>query len=126
MEQNFKSLADNFVSTAARDSGVSLTFDRASVAWTDEFIERLRPAIHESLIDGLSVSIGAFLGECVRASYGGEWRRSEDGTWGVYFDDMNAAFPFAKVQKQLKNGKEDSILSFYEVIPVVLLKSNDA
>jgi hypothetical protein len=126
MEQNFKSLADNFVSTAARDSGVSLRFDRASVAWTDEFIERLRPAIDESLIDGLSVSIGAFLGECIRASYGGEWRRSEEGDWGVYFDDMNAAFPLAKVQKQLKSGREDSVLSFYEVIPVVLLKSNDA
>lgn len=126
MEQKFKSLSSHFISSVARDTGVELTFDRTSVAWTDEFIERLRPAIDETLLDGLSSSIGAFLGECIRASYGGEWRQSEDGAWGVYFDDMNAAYPFAKVQKQLKNGREDSILSFYEVIPIVLLKSNDA
>lgn len=126
MKQKFRNLSSHFIVTVAQDSGVELSFDRASVAWTDEFIERLRYGIDETLIDGLSVSIGAFLGECIRASYGGEWRQSEDGSWGVYFDDMNAAYPFAKVQKQLKNGKEDSILSFYEVIPMVLLKSNDA
>jgi hypothetical protein len=126
MEQKFKSLSSHFISTVARDTGVELTFNRTSVAWTDDFIERLRPAIDETLMEGLSISIGAFLGECVRASYGGEWRQSEDGAWGVYFYDMNAAFPFAKVQKQIKNGREDSILSFYEVISIVLLKSNDA
>jgi len=126
MEQKFKDLSSHFIATIARDSGVELSLDRTSVAWTEEFIERLRPVIDETLMDGLSSSIGAYLGECIRASYGGEWRQSEDGAWGVYFDDLNAAYPFAKVQKQLRNGIEDSILSFYEVIPIVFLKSNDA
>jgi hypothetical protein len=105
-----------------RHEGVNLTFDRESVAWTDAFIERLRPAIDETMIRDLSVTMGAFLGECIRTSYGGEWRRNEDGDWGIYFDDSNAIFPFAKVQKQFQNGSEDSILSFYEIISLVFFK----
>jgi hypothetical protein len=38
---------------------------------------------------------------------------------GVSFNESNAAYPFAKVQKQFQNGSEDSIRSFFEIIPVV-------
>jgi len=49
-----------------------------------------------------------------------------DGDWGVFFDDSNAAFPFAKVQKQFQNGIDDgeSILSFFDVIGLVIVKKN--
>lgn len=76
---------------------------------------------------GLTTSIGSFLGECIIANYGGQWRESE-GSWGVFFSERNdrsAAFPFNKVRKQLLNGADDSILSFYDVIPIVFDKSHE-
>lgn len=42
-----------------------------------------------------------------------------DGSWCVRFDDHNAAYPFAKVGKQLEHGAEDSVLNFFTTIPVL-------
>jgi hypothetical protein len=118
MEEQIKALAQNLISTLSEKLGVNLKYDRASVEWMDGYIERIRPNLEESAVLGLSNSIGAFLGECIIENHGGEWRASE-GTWGVYFNEENAAYPFAKVQKHLLNGSGDSILSFYDVIPAV-------
>lgn len=125
MEEQIKALAQNLISTLSDKLGVNLKYDRASVEWIDGYIERIRTNLEESAVVGLSNSIGAFLGECIIANHGGQWREAE-GTWGVYFDEENAAYPFAKVQKHLLNGGEDSILSFYDVIPVVFSKSRES
>ena len=122
MEEQIKALARNLISTLSEKLGVTLGYDRASVEWIDSYIERIRTSLDESAVDGLSNSIGAFLGECVIANHGGRWRESE-GTWGVHFDKDNAAYPFAKVKKHLSNGNVDSVLSFYDVIPVVFANS---
>ena len=127
MEDQIKGLAQNLISTVSEKLGVHLKYDRPSVEWLDGYINRVRLSLDESSIDGIATSIGSFLGECIIANYGGQWRESE-GTWGVFFsdrDDRNAVFPFNKVRKQLLNGAEDSILSFYEVIPVVFDTSNE-
>lgn len=122
MEEQIKLLAERLISTLSEKLGVSLEYDRASVEWLGGYIERVRPHLDESSIDGLTGSIGSFLGECIIANHGGQWRESE-GTWGVFFsagNDRNGAFPFNKVRKQLTNGAGDSILSFYDVLPVLL------
>ena len=107
--------------------GAEFEYNRKSVEWVEEFIEhqRLRKDITEDDIEGLVQLVGAYLGECVIHTYGGAWRE-HDGTWGVFFNDSNAAFPFNKVRKQFDNGVSggDSILSFFDVIPQVLLKKN--
>jgi hypothetical protein len=122
MEKQFTDLARNLISTLSEMLGVTLKYDRASVEWMDGYIERIRPTLDESSVNGLANSIGSFLGECIIANHGGVWREA-DGTWGIYFDEKNAAYPFAKVQKHLLNGAGDSILSFYDTIPVLFGKS---
>jgi hypothetical protein len=127
MEEQIKELARTFISRCSEKLGVNLEYDRASVEWVDGYIERVRPHLDEPSIDGLASWIGSFLGECIIANYGGEWRES-DVMWGVFFseaNDKNAAFPFNKVRKQLSNGATDSILSFYDVIPVVTGTANE-
>jgi hypothetical protein len=122
MEEQIKDIALYFSSTVAEMLKVNLRYDRASVEWLSGYIERVRPTLTEGSTDGLTDSIGSFLGECIIVNYGGEWRESE-GALGVFFsesNDRNAAFPFYKVRKQLLNGLEDSILSFYDVLPVIL------
>jgi hypothetical protein len=124
MEEQMKELAQKLISTLSEQLGVSLKYDRASVEWMDGYIARIRPSLEVSAIIGLSNSIGAFLGECIIANHGGQWRETEE-TWGVYFDEENAAYPIAKAQKHLLNGSGDSILSFYDVIPLVFGKPHE-
>jgi len=40
----------------------------------------------------------------------------------VAFDGKNRVYPFAKVSKQFENGLEDSVYSFYTVIPIFKLE----
>ena len=100
--------------------GAHLNYDLQSVQWIDGYIERQREhnPSHEANIDGLTNTLGSFLGECIRRQFGGEWVETQYG-WAIQFDDKNACFPFNKVEKQLKNGADDSIASFYGTIPVV-------
>jgi hypothetical protein len=119
MPEEFAALANTLIATASEKLGVQLAFDSESVKWLDGYIQTIRSGIDESQIQGLSNTIGAFLGECIIANYGGSWRQSEDGSWGVFFDDKNIVFPFAKAYKQLSHGEGDSIFSMYDVIPVI-------
>jgi hypothetical protein len=120
-EEQLRALAERFIALASEKLGVELRYDEASVEWTDGYIERIRANVDESSANEVSKFIGAFLGESIIANYGGRWREDE-GTWAVYFSEGNAAFPFAKVLKQYENGGEDSILSFYQMIPIVFEK----
>ncbi|MBF0398491.1 MAG: hypothetical protein HQK78_17075 [Desulfobacterales bacterium] len=85
----------------------------------DSFLNRQRERndLTPELCSGLVNTIGAFLGECIIAEYGGVWEHTDDG-WCVSFDQTNRAFPFTKVRKQLENGPDDSIYSFFTVIPM--------
>jgi hypothetical protein len=62
---------------------------------------------------------GSFLGECIVRCYGGEWTTDADGNWSVRIGE-NFAFPFNKVSKQIDNGVEDGIGSFFRAVPLVL------
>ena len=104
--------------------GFAFGYDLQSVAWLDGYIERqrARAEITAQVIDGLVNVFGSYLGECIIHSYGGYWENAE-GQWRVSFDDQNAVYPFAKVAKQFQNGSEDSIKSFFEVIPLIFAKT---
>jgi hypothetical protein len=115
----FKRLARNLIDTFQRDLEVTLRYDEQSVEYLDGYIARNRQAIREKTGGqpmGIVNAIGSFLGECIIANYGGLWKQSEKGAWGVYFENNSAAFPFAKVQKAFsEDGHSDSIASFYRV-----------
>jgi hypothetical protein len=68
------------------------------------------------------VSFGAFLGECIIRHYGGGWVY-HDGDWCIEFDDRTRAYPFTKVGKQMNNGLEDGIVSFFDMIAVFRRKT---
>lgn len=101
-------------------SGFDFGYDLQSVVWLDGYIERQRARddITQELVDGLVNVLGSYLGECVINCYGGYWE-NEDGQWRVSLDGDNAVYPFAKMRKQFQNGTEDSIKSFFEVIPIL-------
>jgi hypothetical protein len=124
IRENAKTAVNRFGSLSKL--GAEFGYNHQSVAWVEEFIEhqRLQKDITGDDAEELVQLIGSYLGECVIHTYGGAWREY-DGTWGVFFNDSDAAFPFSKVRKQFDNGVSggDSILSFFEVIPQVIRKN---
>ena len=96
-------------------------YNAESVEWLDGFIERQRARpefADEGAAEGMTQTLGSFVGECVIACHGGEWREM-DGSWAVDFGGGNAAYPFNKVRKHFANGAQDSVLSWFETIPVI-------
>jgi hypothetical protein len=70
-------------------------------------------------------TLGSYLGKCIIETYGGAWARAE-AAGCVAFKADNKAMPFAKIEKHLTNGREDSCLSFFKVIQVVFENVLDA
>ena len=126
MEDRIKQNAELVIRQMSQVSGFDFGYDAQSVAWLDGYIERQRARadITPEVVNGLVNVFGSYLGECVTRCYGGYWE-NEDGQWRVSFDRANAVYPFTKVQKQFQNGPEDSIKSFFEVIPVVFTPASN-
>ena len=97
-----------------------LDFDERSIEWLDGYIERNREKWDAGTKVKLGGVLGSFLGECIRHNYGGDWQMTEHGL-AISFDEGNAAFPFNKVNKQIENGAEDSIASFYSTLGTLRL-----
>ena len=103
-------------------SDIDFGYTKESVEWLEGYIERLRNSGEFESVEvknKLTSVFGSFLGECVVRCYGGTWKLHEAGVWCVAFNDDNMAFPFAKVAKQIDNGLEDGIASFFTVIPEI-------
>jgi len=118
MIEKIRQNAQLVAATAENHLDTPVGYDREGVCWLDGYIQRQHehgdPANREALVN----TLGSYLGECIIAVYGGSWTHTEYG-WGVAYDNGNAAFPFAKVAKQLENGAEDSVLSLFDSIPVL-------
>jgi hypothetical protein len=73
-------------------------------------------------VEEFSKYIGVFLGECLVAVHGGEWRYSaEHREWSVYFENLNLfTFPRGKAAKHLSLGAEDSILYLFDYIGTLI------
>ena len=95
-----------------------LKLDAASVSWIDGFIERNRQVWDADTRASMVSILGSFLGECVIEDFGGDWKMTDNGL-AVMFDERNGVLPFNKVEKQIANGSEDSIESFYRTTKVV-------
>jgi len=120
MEDKIRASAEFVIKQLSPLSGLEFGYNAESVAWVDGFIERQRNRsdIDKNIMDGLVNTLGSFLGECIIRCFGGYWHNKE-GEWCVRFDSENEIYPFNKVHKQFANGPEDSIKSFFELIPVM-------
>lgn len=116
--ENIRANAVLVVAVARDEMDLEVRYDENGVKWLDGYIERNRAGWPRELREKLPSTLGSFLGECIIASHGGEWA-CVDGRWGVRFDAGSAAFPFAKVAKQLDGGPGDSVLGFFRAIPAI-------
>jgi hypothetical protein len=122
VEENIKKNAELAIEQLRPLSQMDFGYNLSSVKWLEGYIERLRSSGElddEAKRKGLSNVLGSFLGECIVRCYGGRWVK-QDGMWGVSIGDDFIAYPFNKIGKQMENGPEDSIDSFFTSIPVLL------
>jgi hypothetical protein len=64
------------------------------------------------------IRVGAYLGECMRGTYGGEWVEDPPGKWAVKFPEGNMAYPIGSVERFVKDPF-DSFVTDFEELPTV-------
>jgi|SRR5215475_7406555 len=124
-KEQIRTTAESTVKEFGPISGLGSEFgyNRASVEWLDDYIERSRNTgcFSADQVEALANNFACFLGECIRHTYGGEWQL-RNGSWGVFFPDSGGAFPYSKVRKQFDDGNAggESVLGFFDILPRIL------
>lgn len=118
-------LARHFVRSVHGETSIELEYNHVAVKWLDSYITTIRPRYTaETVPPGLVQSIGAFLGECIIATYGGHWGHERDSDeWGIALPVQAGeiwVYPFNKVYKHFAAGDEHSVGVFFEAIPALL------
>lgn len=99
---------------------LKLSYDADSVKRVEEFIEQTKSHLNSDNRKGLISSLGAFLGQSIIKNYGGRWLYDEKfKTVCVALPSGDRVYPVSKTAKQFENGLEDSIYSFFTVLPTV-------
>lgn len=111
--------ANLVIETCGALTDFTFGYSAESVEWLAGYIERLRAqSASEAELNQYVNVFGSYLGEAIITAFGGQWALDRHG-WHIAFDARNKAYPFSKVEKQISNGMEDSIASFYSAIPTV-------
>jgi hypothetical protein len=111
---------------AMNKSGGEVALDESSILLLDQIIEasgaiELEGEAQISMVE----TFGSFLGEAMVSVLGMEWeQRKEDGQWVISGradnTDVVTLDPFNKMYKRFKNGEEDSISYFYQMVKKAL------
>lgn len=114
-------------------SAGSFVNSRESLAFVedkfDEVVNFLRSKGEEQ--DRVVALVGSFLGETLVRTLGGSWRWSlKEDRWVVALrsaeGDSIEANVFRKVENRIRNGKEDSLLHFYDMMVKVVQEGHKA
>ncbi len=111
----------NFHDSMKKRLGVEIAFDAKSVEWVDGYINRIRTDFPAEHVEGVIAVIGAYLGECLNRAYHGNWQYV-NGELGVVLDVGGTpiyGLVFEQVQKQFRAEADESIFTFYSVIPLL-------
>lgn len=109
-----------------RQSGVDpFAYTAESVEYLDRFLEGQQAQVKAS---ALSVNkfvhlLGAYLGECIIAVYGGEWQESPEGLAVVIRAATQSRHlqPFHEVYERIAHGREGQLATYFsEFIPQAL------
>jgi hypothetical protein len=117
--ERLRAAAEQAVKMFADGNVVHLKFDLDGVRWVDGYINRCRHEFPRGQRSGLVGYLGAFVGECIIATFGGQWTLGDHGLWGVQVTKHVWACPRAKIEKQFENGPSDSVAGFVEFIPLL-------
>jgi hypothetical protein len=73
MEDRIKANAELVRRVALENMNVEVSYDLDGVRWLEGFINKQRSEATDEVKRKLSSTLGAYLGECIRQTYGGDW-----------------------------------------------------
>lgn len=120
MKHNILANAELVRKVAAEQLGTVIQYDEAGVRWLDKYIDGQRAHASADVKAKLPNTLGSFLGECIRQTYGGDWMEDSECGWQIKINNSVSVFPFNKVTKQLANEDGDSVLGLFTAIPAML------
>jgi hypothetical protein len=91
------------------------------------FTKLIQSGPSENKISQMAQMLGAYVGEVIRKNYGGSWALEEVGSQGktiVLNIGETKVFPVAKLYKRLKNGPEDNVYHYYQLVTKDLARAN--
>jgi len=119
-EDRIRANAELVRRVALENMNVEISYDLDGVRWLNGFIDRQRNEATEEVKRKLSGTLGSYLGECIRQTYGGEWIQDPEFGWSVRIKGGFSVFPFNKVQKQLAADDGESVLGLFTAIDPLL------
>ncbi|HEY0587725.1 MAG TPA: hypothetical protein VGD52_16430 [Pseudoduganella sp.] len=125
MEDRIKANAELVRRVALENMNVEVSYDLDGVRWLDGFIDRQRNGATEEVKRKLSSTLGSYLGECIRQTYGGEWVQDPEFGWSVRLKEGFSVFPFNKVNKQLADDDGESVLGLFTAIDPLLANAGE-
>ena len=120
LQDKVRANADLVRQMAKEHMNIVVGYDEAGVRWLDGYIDRQRQAAADDIKAKLPDTLGCFLGECVRAAFGGQWIAHPEHGLELRFSERLSIFPLNKVRKQLANEEGDSVLGLYRAIGPLL------
>jgi hypothetical protein len=120
MEDRIRENAEIVRRVALETLHVDVAYDLDGVRWLDGYIDRQRSGAAEDVKVSLRSTLGSYLGECIRRTYGGRWTQDPEYGWCIWINDSFSVFPFNKVEKQLANSEGDSVLGLFTSIGPLL------
>ena len=106
--------ANLVIDVMSEKEDVQLDFSADSISWLDTYIRQHRNDLSTTDKQVLREKFGAFVGETILRTYGGQWVQT-DNEWAIGFNDDAQTSPFEMVREQLEN--ETSLTSLYRRIP---------
>jgi hypothetical protein len=104
----------------ASKDGREYGFDRNTVVYLAKHIEAWRAPGAPPMSDLQMWAIAALYGECIRRTYGGEWKWSQEyGSWVIHLekgDWVLRAAPLNRVINQYKHGWEYVLMTHFDAI----------
>lgn len=97
--------------------GADVGYDEDGVHWLSSHLDQLRSTVARHMYDELIDAYGAYLGECMCHSLGGEWQRDPVLGLTVALNDGRVLSPHAQVAAQLRDAQAPSILAAYIDLP---------
>jgi len=90
------------------------------------FGKLIKKSPSEETIIQMSKMLGGYIGEVMKKHYGGNWDiedlMNQSNTILINIGELKT-FPVGKVYKRLKNGEEDNVYHYYQVMTKELSKS---
>ncbi|NLM22266.1 MAG: hypothetical protein GX207_11095 [Peptococcaceae bacterium] len=142
LAEEMKRMADGAVKVAKKSYQLNLNYSVDSLRTAEKVLSKLheevpkrvpfklfkRGGMTEQQIMSAAMVMGAYVGEVIRRIHGGEWVQEDiQGQKDVIFLRVNGnnIFPIGKVYRRIKNGPEDDIYFYYQVLVREVFESEE-